>query len=115
MNFKSCQIRVKFDAQKEHIIIIHPIQADGDAFKLLGCLIDCKLLMDQAIEEILLQARPKVRAILRTRAYYDKQTLVAQFKIHVWGILEIHNGVVFHASKTHLDRIDALHRHFSTS
>ena len=104
--------RVKFDAQKEHIIIIHPIQADGDSFKLLGCLVDCKLLMDQAIEEILAQARPKIRAILRTRAYYDRQILVAQFKTHGWGILEIHNGAIFHASKTHLDKIDGLHRNF---
>ena len=98
--------RVMFDAAKEHMVIIHPFHAQGDAFKLLGCLVDPKLLMKLAIEKILAQIRPKVTALLRTRAHYDVPTLIVQFKTHIWGILEAHNGAIFHAASSHLDKLD---------
>jgi hypothetical protein len=41
--------RVSFDAGKEHIVVIHPIFGEGDPFKLLGCLTDCKLQMQSKI------------------------------------------------------------------
>ena len=53
--------RVTFDAGKEHIIVIHPVQGEGDPFKLLGCLVDCKLVMQQAVEKMMSQIRPKVK------------------------------------------------------
>ena len=34
--------RVTFDAGKKYIIVIHPVQGEGDPFKLLGSLVDCK-------------------------------------------------------------------------
>ena len=46
--------RMTFDAAKEHLIIIHPIFASGDSFRMLGCLVDCKLQMLQAIDNILI-------------------------------------------------------------
>ena len=104
--------RVAFDAGKEHIVIIHPIHGIGDPFKLLGCLVDCKLQMHQAVDKILAQARPKVHAILRTRAHYSTKDLINQFKTHIWNILGIHNGAIFHANTGDLDRIDRLHSHF---
>ena len=44
--------RVAFDATKEHAVIIHPLSAEGDPFKLLGLLVDCKLIMLPAVEKI---------------------------------------------------------------
>ena len=41
----------------------------------------------------------------------DKE-MVNQFKTHVWSILEIHNGAIFHASTGDLNRIDRLQLHF---
>jgi len=32
--------RVAFDASKEHLVVMHPSEYHGDAFKLLGCMID---------------------------------------------------------------------------
>ena len=95
--------RVSFDAGKEHIVILHPIHGEGDPFKLLGCLVDCKLVMQQAVERILSQARPKIKAILRTRQFYNSKELVNQFKIHIWGLMETHNGAIFHASSSILE------------
>ena len=71
--------RVIFDPSKEHEVILHPIFGSGEPFKLLGCLIDCKLIMNQAIDKILAQIRPKVAAILRTRRYYNTAELIDQF------------------------------------
>ena len=44
--------RVIFDPLKEHAIILHSVQGEGDPFKLLGFLVDCKLIMLNAVEKI---------------------------------------------------------------
>ena len=102
--------RVSFDPGKEHIVIIHPIHAEGDPFKLLGCMVDCKLVMNHAVDKILTQVRPKIRAILRTKKYYCSSDLINQFKTHIWSLMEIHNGAIFHASSTLLSKLDAIQR-----
>ena len=104
--------RVVFDADKEHIIVLHPLQGEGEPFKLLGCLVDCKLIMQNAVDKMLTQIRPKVKAILRTRAFYAEKYLIAQFKTHIWGLMECHNGGIFHASTTVLEKLDAVHYKF---
>ena len=101
-----------FDPSKEHVVVIHPTLGEGDPFKLLGLLIDHKLIMDVGIEKILSQARPKIRAILRTKPHYNVAELITQFKTHIWGIMETHNGGIFHASNHLVDRFDASQRHF---
>ena len=104
--------RVSFDAAKEHIVSIHPILGQGDTFRLLGCMVDCKLQMKQAIETILSQIRPKIHAILRTRNHYDVKSLINQFKTHVWSLMEIHNGAIFHAAGSYLSRVDEAQKKF---
>ena len=69
--------RVVFDADKEHVIILHPLQGEGDPFKLLGCLVDLKLTMQQAIDKLLSQIRPKVKVIVRTRMHYTEKDLIS--------------------------------------
>ena len=59
--------RVTFDPAKEHLIIIHPTSGDGETFRLLGCMTDCKLTMTPAIDNIMAQIKPKITAILRKR------------------------------------------------
>ena len=50
--------RVLFDAGKEHLVVVHPLHAQGEAFKLLGLMVDCKLVMNQAIEKCVSQCSP---------------------------------------------------------
>ena len=88
------------------------MDGEGEHFKLLGILVDCKLLMGPAIEQILAQVRPKVRAIVRIQSHYPVAELIHQFKTHVWGLMEYHNGAIFHASSSLLDRLDSIHRQF---
>jgi hypothetical protein len=68
--------------------------------------------MDQAIEKILAQVRPKRHAILRTKPHYCVRDLITQFKTHVWGLMEYHSGAIFHASDTLLERFDSAQRGF---
>jgi len=68
--------RVEFDPGKEHVIILHPIDGAGDPSKFLGCLFDCKLLMNQVVDKIFSQVRFKIKAILRTRQHYDAKALI---------------------------------------
>ena len=104
--------RVTFDPAKEGLAIIHPLRGEGDDFKFLGCLFDVKLQMQKAVDRIVNQARPKIKAILRTKAYYDLPSLIQQYKTHVWGILEHHNGAILHSSETVLAKIDRMQRSF---
>ena len=47
------QNRVEFDGTKEHFVIVHPTRGEGDPFKLLGLVFDCKLRMDEAVDAII--------------------------------------------------------------
>ena len=98
--------RVAFDATKEHLAILHPYSGEGDDFKLLGCMFDCKLTMRQAIERIMSQVRPKILAILRTKQHYSVKDLIGQFKTHIWGIMAQHTGAIFHSANYLLDKLD---------
>ena len=104
--------RVAFDPGKEHIVILHSLQGEGEPFKLLGCLVDCKLIMQQAVDKLLSQIRPKVKAIIRTRAHYASSDLISQFKTHIWGLMECQNGGIFHASTSILEKLDDVHFKF---
>ena len=101
-----------FDSSKEHINILHPRHGHGETFKLLGCPVDVKLTMNEAIDFVVTRARPKIKALLRARAFYTIVDLIIQFKNHIWGIIEYSHGCVMHASDSALARIDQLQKSF---
>ena len=68
-------------------------------------MIDLDLPMHSAIDQLLAKIRPKTKAILRTRAYYQPAELLNQYKTHVWSLVEFHCGGYFHASDTLLKKI----------
>ena len=104
--------RVTFDPSKEHIVVIHPLDGEGDSFKLLGCWINVQLQMEEAIDSIVSHVRPKIKALLRTRGLYNHSDMMNQYKSHVWGITEYQNGTIIHASSTALDKLERLQRHY---
>ena len=104
--------RVSFDEKKEHVAIIHPIQGEGETFRFRGCMIDVKLQMDDVIDHIVTTARPKIKALLRSRGTYDIKDMLCQFKTHIWGITEFANGAILHASTSLLHRLDNLQSSF---
>jgi len=78
----------------------------------LGLFVDTKLVMRQAVEQMLAKIRPRIKALLRTRSHYNNESLVNQFKIQVWGLMEAHSGGIFHASTSILDQFDHSQKHF---
>ena len=104
--------RVSFDASKEHMIILHPSECHGEAFKLLGCMMDINLRMHSAIDHVLSKIRPKITAILRTRGYYATPDLILQFKMHIWSLIEGNMGGYFHAAASLLEKIDDAQNRF---
>lgn len=104
--------RITFDADKEHLIVIHPSEYHGDSFRLLGCMLDLNLTMPTQVEQILGKIRPKSTAILRTGGYYDIPELLLQYRTHVGGLIECHCGGYFHACSSLLDRVDQVQRRF---
>ena len=92
--------------------MLHPSEGYGDSFKLLGCMIDVDLRMHSAIDQILGKIRPKITAILRTRGYYSTADLLLQFKTHIWGLMEMNIGVLFHAARSLLNKLDDAQDHF---
>ena len=103
---------MRIDAAEEHIVILHPSDHHGEAFKFLGCMIDPDLRMHSAVEQDLSKIRPKIRAILRTRGYYSIPNLILQFKTHIWGLIETNMGGYFHAASYLLENIDKAQNRF---
>jgi len=68
--------------------------------------------MEAAVEQITARARPKIKALLRSRAYYDYVDMLTRFKTHVWGLIEYHHGAILHSCESNLDNIDQLQNKF---
>ena len=120
-DLKSCQQachhwgvarRVTFDPAKEHFCILHKLNCAGDTFRLLGVLVDPRLNMYDEIQRIRKKARPKIRAILNTRAYYDTLGLLQQYKAHVLCLLGQSALAIFHAAQSHLESLNRIQRSF---
>ena len=62
--------RVRFDPAKEEFVVLCPVAGYGDTFRLLGPLIDQKLLMTECIEKLYRKAKAKARALLRCRRFF---------------------------------------------
>ena len=77
--------RVTFDPSKESIHIVHPLYNEGSEFKELGTLLDSALTMRPLIDHLLSKLRPKIRALARLKYVYNRETLMSQFKTHIWG------------------------------
>ena len=91
---------------------MHPTVGNGNPFKLLGCLFDPFLYMDCAIDATVKKIRPKLKSLLRTRAFYSIPDMVLQYKAPILSLLECHTGAIYHAEDKHLRRLDALQNMF---
>ena len=104
--------RVIFDPSKEELRILHTADALGEAFRLLGVMVDTKLLMSTETDRIRKKARAKMKALLRALPYNSTVSMINQFKAHVWPILEGSNGAIYHAASSHLATLDRIQESF---
>ena len=75
-------------------------------------MVDVDMRMHSAVEQVFSKIRPKVTAILRTRAYYGIPDLILQFKTQIWGLIESTMAGYFHAVSSLLVKIDDVHFKF---
>ena len=68
--------------------------------------------MWDTVDFVVARARPKIKALLRSRAFYSVGDLITQLKTHTWDFIEYNHGCVLHASDSNLARIDRLQNSF---
>ena len=104
--------RVLFDPSKEHFRVIHTSDGEGEPFKMLGCLFDTRLFMHAQVDQILNRVRPRVVSLLRTRNKYCIESMMHQYKSHIWSVMEYSNGCILHTTGSQLERLDSVQRRF---
>ena len=82
---KACQLavhswgarnRVEFDQSKEEFCVLDSQGGHGAPFRLLGPIIDNKLLMQDCVEAIYKRAKPKSKRLVRERRFFTQKQLV---------------------------------------
>ena len=78
--------RVKFYPAKEKFKLLHTVDSSGDAFRLLGVLIDANLAMNAETSRIRKKARAKMKALLGALPRNSSPNTANQCKARVWQI-----------------------------
>lgn len=80
----------------------------GSVMKVLGVKIDSKLLMREAVHQIVVEAAWRKKSLLRTARYHTDAELITLFKSHVVGYVEYRTPAVYHASSSVLAPVDRI-------
>ena len=104
--------RVTFEPSKEEFVVLDPHDGTGGPFRLLGPAIDNKLRMNLAIDKLFRKAKPKARALLRCRRFYDVAEMLCLYKAHVRSQIEWCNSAIYHAARSLLARLDGIQTSF---
>ena len=97
--------KVKFDAGKEHKLILNRRKPHGHCFVLLGVDFDTKLLMSDTVHKLANDCRWKVKAILRTRRFNTGVDLINLYKAQVLSLIEYRTAAIYHACETSLGEL----------
>jgi hypothetical protein len=100
--------QVTFDAAKEHMLILNRQRPHGGGFKLLGVDFDCKLVMSDAVYDLVTQCRWKLKAILRTRRFNSGEGLINLYKAQILSFIEYRTAAIYHACSTALAELDSV-------
>ena len=104
--------QVLFDPAKESHHILHPKRFSGDNFRLLGVTFDPQLSMKTACYEIAAIASTRLRALLRTRHFHSRASLVLQFKSQVLSGIDFATPAIYHAPRFYVGVIDRVQEEF---
>jgi len=104
--------QVVFNASKESQHVLSLADPCGGDFKMLGVSFDVELSMAEAVEEIVIAASWKLRTLVRTRRFYTDADLIILYKAHLLSFIEYRTPALYHATRTVLNRLDDVQRHF---
>ena len=85
---------------------------DAQTFRLLGPVLDEKLLMHECIDKLYRKAKQKARALLRCRRFFSIKDMLVLFTAHVRSLVEWCNGAIYHAAPSKLARLDSVQTSF---
>ena len=104
--------RVAFDPSKEEFVVLDAHMGHGKPFRLLGPIIDTKLLMHDCVDAVYKKAKPKVRRLLRASRFFTRNELVMQCKSHIWGVVEAVTPALYHAAPSVIRKLDRIQESF---
>ena len=104
--------RVAFDPRKEEFAVLAARGGDAQTFRLLGPVLDEKLLMHECIDKLYRKAKQKARALLRCRRFFSIEDMLVLFTAHVRSLVEWCNGAIYNAAPSKLARLDSVQTFF---
>jgi hypothetical protein len=103
---------VEFDPSKESKHVLSFERPHNGRFKLLGIEFDGKLSMEDAIDELVVEAGWKLQMLIRSRRFYTDADLVGLYKTHLLSFLEYRTAAIYHARRALLERLDRVQTKF---
>ena len=68
------------------------------------------LIMQNDVDRLAAQIRPKAQAMLRAKSLYDAAALIFQYKIQIWSRIEYHSGALLHYGDTQISKLDRIQK-----
>ena len=100
--------QVAFDAGKESQHVLSRSNPHGGNFKLLGIIFDPKLIMDDAIHDLVSNCRWKRNMLLRSGKFFCGLQLVDLYKAQLLGFIEYRTPAIYHACCSLLAPLDEI-------
>ena len=89
---------------------MHPLFYSSSELKLLGVLVDSKLLTHSAARSIATEAGWRLQQLLKSRRVFTTPELMHSYKAQVFSYVESFTPAIFHASPNVLEPVDRVQR-----
>ena len=104
--------QVEFDLKKESMHDVSHHSPEGTNFKILGLNFDYRIIMRDAVGDLVGEMRWRVRSILRVQRYHSVTGIINMYKAKVLSCAECRTAAVYHACVSLFDKIDNVQRSF---
>ena len=104
--------RVTFEAKKESKHVLSLREPEGEDFKILGVVYDCRLSMQSTCEKLAFDCEWKLKTLFRARHYHNTAQLVRLYKAQLLSFVEYRTSALYHATKETLQVVDRVQERF---
>ena len=103
---------VAFDPGKESKHVVSHVAPEGGGFRILGVGFDSRLVMGEAVHEVVTEISWKLRTVLRSRRFHTVQDMVDLYKSRVVSYVKYRTVALYHASDSVPRPMGDSHRRF---
>jgi len=104
--------QVSFDPGKESFHILSRSRPAGEDFTILGITLDCKLVMQSAIDQCVTACGWKLESICRSKRFFCDAELILFYKAHLLSYIEYRTPAIYHSAQSNLRPLDAVQTRF---